>query len=258
MKNNNLTIQDKWILNKCSNLVKNVRKHMDNYEFNVVGSELYSFVWDDFCDWYIELAKINMNNTTKSVLCRTLNQILKMLHPFMPYVTEEIYSLLPIKDAESIMIAPYPIYQEEFTFSSATILDDVIKFIVKVRNVKQEHQIPKDAKVYFKGDNADIILKLLKIDTESLVEDNNLDGIEIKDTNYEIKYIFDSSSIKEKEKENLLKEKERLEGAIKRRENLLSNENYVNKAPKNIVDLDRENLEKDKKELEIIMDKLNN
>ena len=255
---NNLTIQDKWILNKCSNLVKNVRKHMDNYEFNVVGSELYSFVWDDFCDWYIELAKINMNNTTKSVLCRTLNQILKMLHPFMPYVTEEIYSLLPIKDAESIMIAPYPIYQEEFTFSSATILDDVIKFIVKVRNVKQEHQIPKDAKVYFKGDNADIILKLLKIDTESLVEDNNLDGIEIKDTNYEIKYIFDSSSIKEKEKENLLKEKERLEGAIKRRENLLSNENYVNKAPKNIVDLDRENLEKDKKELEIIMDKLNN
>ena len=255
---NNLTIQDKWILNKCSNLVKNVRKHMDNYEFNVVGSELYSFVWDDFCDWYIELAKINMNNTTKSVLCRTLNQILKMLHPFMPYVTEEIYSLLPIKDAESIMIAPYPIYQEEFTFSSATILDDVIKFIVKVRNVKQEHQIPKDAKVYFKGDNADIILKLLKIDTESLVEDNNLDGIEIKDTNYEIKYIFDSSSIKEKEKENLLKEKEKLEGAIKRRENLLSNENYVNKAPKNIVDLDRENLEKDKKELEIIMDKLNN
>ena len=255
---NNLTIQDKWILNKCSNLVKNVRKHMDNYEFNVVGSELYSFVWDDFCDWYIELAKINMNNTTKSVLCRTLNQILKMLHPFMPYVTEEIYSLLPIKDAESIMIAPYPIYQEEFTFSSATILDDVIKFIVKVRNVKQEHQIPKDAKVYFKGDNADIILKLLKIDTESLVEDNNLDGIEIKDTNYEIKYIFDSSSIKEKEKENLLKEKERLEGAIKRRKNLLSNENYVNKAPKNIVDLDRENLEKDKKELEIIMDKLNN
>ena len=174
------------------------------------------------------------------------------------YVTEETYSLLPIKDAESIMIAPYPIYQEEFTFSSATILDDVIKFIVKVRNVKQEHQIPKDAKVYFKGDNADIILKLLKIDTESLVEDNNLDGIEIKDTNYEIKYIFDSSSIKEKEKENLLKEKERLEGAIKRRENLLSNENYVNKAPKNIVDLDRENLEKDKKELEIIMDKLNN
>ena len=255
---NNLTIQDKWILNQCSNLVKNVRKHMDTYEFNVVGSELYSFVWDDFCDWYIELAKINMNNTTKSVLCRTLNQILKMLHPFMPYVTEEIYSLLPIKDAESIMIAPYPIYQEEFTFSSATILDDVIKFIVKVRNVKQEHQIPKDAKVYFKGDNADIILKLLKIDTESLVEDNNLDGIEIKDTNYEIKYIFDSSSIKEKEKENLLKEKERLEGAIKRRENLLSNENYVNKAPKNIVDLDRENLEKDKKELEIIMDKLNN
>ena len=255
---NNLTIQDKWILNKCSNLVKNVRKHMDNYEFNVVGSELYSFVWDDFCDWYIELAKINMNNTTKSVLCSTLKKILKMLHTFMPYVTEEIYSLLPIKDAESIMIAPYPIYQEEFTFSSATILDDVIKFIVKVRNVKQEHQIPKDAKVYFKGDNADIILKLLKIDTESLVEDNNLDGIEIKDTNYEIKYIFDSSSIKEKEKENLLKEKERLEGAIKRRENLLSNENYVNKAPKNIVDLDRENLEKDKKELEIIMDKLNN
>ena len=125
----------------------------------------------------------------------------------------------------------------------------------KIENEKSE-VIAKLAKQMI--NNADIILKLLKIDTESLVEDNNLDGIEIKDTNYEIKYIFDSSSIKEKEKENLLKEKERLEGAIKRRENLLSNENYVNKAPKNIVDLDRENLEKDKKELEIIMDKLNN
>lgn len=251
---NDLSIADKWILTKCNNLIKNIRKHMDNYEFNVVGSELYSFIWDDFCDWYIELAKINMNNTTKSVLCKVLSNIIKMLHPFMPYVTEEIYQMLPIKDSESIMLAPYPTYHQEEVYEDSKELDNVIEFIVKVRNTKQEHQIPKDAKVYFKGNYADIILKLLKV--SNITEDNSQEGIEVKTTNYEIKYMFDTTDSKEKELENLLKEKEKLESSIERRKKLLSNENYVAKAPANIVNKEKEDLAKEQERLALLEDKL--
>ncbi len=249
-----LSIADKWILTKCNNLIKNIRKHMDNYEFNVVGSELYSFIWDDFCDWYIELSKINMNNTTKSVLYKVLSDIIKMLHPFMPYVTEEIYQMLPIKDSDSIMISSYPVYQREEVYEDSKELDNVIEFIVKVRNTKQEHQIPKDAKVYFKGNYADIILKLLKV--SNITEDNSQEGIEVKTTNYEIKYMYDTADSKEKEIENLIKEKEKLESSIERRKKLLSNENYVAKAPANIVNKEKEDLAKEIEKLALLEDKL--
>ena len=102
----NLKDEDKWILTKYEEVLKSTIKHMDKYEFNLVGAELYSFIWDDFCSSYIEFAKFNLDsNTTKSVLYTVLSGILKMMHPFMPFVTEEIYQMLPIKDAESIMIS---------------------------------------------------------------------------------------------------------------------------------------------------------
>jgi len=243
---NNLSIADKWIITKLNKTIQTVENHMEKYEFNVVGAELYSFIWDDFCDWYIELAKTNMNDTTKSVLLKTLTSILKMLHPFMPYVTEEIYGMLPIKDTESIMISNYPEYQEKSIYEEANELDNIIEFIVKVRNTKQEHQIPSDSKVYFKGNNKELISKLLKINNDNMIDSSNDEGIEIKTKNYEIKYIFDTSIAKEKEKENLLKEKERLENSISRREKLLSNTNYVNKAPQNIVEEEKNNLQKEK------------
>ena len=254
--NENLSLSDKWILTKSNNLIKNIKKHMDNYEFNVVGSELYSFIWDDFCDWYIELSKINMNTTTKSVLCHILTEILKMLHPFMPYVTEEIYQMLPIKDSETIMLSPYPVFKEDLTFPESTELDNIIEFIVKVRNIKQEHQIPKDSKVYFSGNNSDIILKLLKVNNDNIISTSNEEGISIKTNNYEIKYIFDTSSSKELELDNLIKEKDKLISSIERRKKLLSNENYVAKAPKSVVELDRTNLAKEESRLAEILEKL--
>ena len=252
----NLSLSDKWILTKSNNLIKNIKKHMDNYEFNVVGSELYSFIWDDFCDWYIELSKINMNNTTKSILCHILTEILKMLHPFMPYVTEEIYQMLPIKDSETIMLSPYPVFKEELTFPESTELDNIIEFIVKVRNIKQEHQIPKEAKVCFNGNNADIILKLLKVNNDNIISSSKEEGISIKTNNYEIKYIFDTSSSKELELDNLIKEKDKLINSIERRKKLLSNENYIAKAPKSVVELDRTNLAKEESRLAEILEKL--
>ena len=248
----NLSITDKWILNKLNNLIKLSRKHMDKYEFNVVGAELYSFIWGDFCDWYIELSKHNMNTTTKSVLLKVLTDVLKLLHPFMPFVTEEIYSMLPIKESESIMNSSYPKYNKEFIFDIE--LDYTLDLISKIRKVKLENSI-KEYNIYYKElNNIDILKSMLKLSDSNFVTDKgNLDEIVI-DKNVSV--LYDGSNNKEKELEGLLKEKERLEGSIARREKLLSNENYVAKAPANIVEQERNNLLKEKENLEAIISKL--
>lgn len=107
--------KDKWILNKLNKVIDKVTKSMDKYEFNNVGSVLYSFIWDDFCDSYIEMCKFSLDKvSTKSTLCYTISAILRMIHPFMPYVTDEIYNMLPIKDSESIVISSYPTVNKEF------------------------------------------------------------------------------------------------------------------------------------------------
>ena len=250
----NLSISDKWILNKLNNLIKLVRKHMEKYEFNVVGSELYSFIWNHFCDWYIELSKHNMNNTTKSVLLKVLTDILKLLHPFMPFVTEEIYSMLPIKESESIMLSSYPKYSKEYEF--ALDLDYTLDLITKIRKIKLENSI-KEYSIYYKHlDNIEIISNMLKLTSDNFITDkNDLDEI-VVDKNVSV--LYDGSNNKEKELNDLNKEKEKLEFSITRREKLLSNENYVSKAPENIVNQERKNLEEEKSKLEVIIEKLKN
>jgi len=252
----NLNICDKWILNKLNYTIKNVTKHMEKYDFNVVGSEIYSFVWDDFCDWYIELAKFNMNDTTKSVLIYVLESILKMLHPFMPYVTEEIYLMLPFHE-ESIMISNYPEYKKEFVFESS--LDSIIELVKKVRKIKLENNIGKE--YYIKTDselvlnNKELISKILKNENIVTSYEGDFVNIDISFDNTIVSIYYDGS-MTEEEKERLIKEKERLISSIERREKLLSNENYVNKAPANIVEEERKSLVKDKAELDLINSKL--
>ena len=248
----NLSDSDKWILNKLNNLIKLSRRHMEKYEFNVVGSELYSFIWDNFCDWYIELSKHNMNTTTKSVLLKVLTDILKLLHPFMPFVTEEIYSMLPIKSYESIMISDYPKYDKNYNFNID--LDYTLDLITKIRKIKLENSI-KDYYIYYKElNNKQILLDMLKLSEECFIQEkNNLNEIVI-DKN--ISLLYDGSVNKEKELETLNKEKERLENSISRREKLLSNENYVSKAPQNIVEQERKTLEQEKENLKVILNKI--
>ena len=193
----------------------------------------------------------------KQVLSEVLTAILKMLHPFMPYVTEEIYQMLPAHD-ESIMISSYPVFDKKFIFEEAKDLDEIIQFIVKVRTVKLENKVPKDAKVYFEGSNQDLILKLLKINVENIISDNSLDGVEVINSNgtYKIKFMYDTSIDKEAEMEALLKEKDRLEKSIARRKALLSNENYVNKAPEVVVNKEKLDLAKEEADLKQIIDKI--
>ena len=255
-----LTIYDKWILTKKNQLIKNVIKNMDKYEFHNVGNELYSFIWEDFCDWYIELTKSNMTPTTKTILLDTLTDILKLLHPFMPYVTEEIYQKLPIKEAESIMISSYPevnkkdIYKEE-----AEELESILEDIVAIRNLKASNKITKKALVNFeckKEEFIKIFASQLKITDKNLTSDNpdNMVSCNYKSSNINITYFFEQDQVDTKALEE---EANKLKSSIERREKLLSNENYINKAPANIVEMDRKKLAEEKEKLSYLLEKLN-
>ena len=247
-----LTLYDKWILTKKNQLIKNVIKNMDKYEFHNVGNELYSFIWEDFCDWYIELTKSNMTETTKTVLLDTLTDILKLLHPFMPYVTEEIYQKLPIKDAESIMISSYPTYNKKDIYKEESEeLESILEDIVAVRNLKASNKITKEALVNFECKNEKLIpiyASQLKITEDNLTSDDpdNMVSCNYKSQNITITYFFEEAHVDEKAIEE---EINKLKSSIERREKLLSNENYVNKAPANIVELDRKKLAEEKEKL---------
>ena len=257
----NLSISDKWILTKMNNLITKVRKHMDKYEFNVVGTEIYSFIWNDFCDWYIELAKINMNNTTKSVLIYILTDIVKLIHPFMPYVTEEIYSMLPVKESDSIMVSSYPKSDKKMIFKDIK-LDEIIELIVKIRRIKLENKVGKDFILVHNNnevilENIDLIARMTKC--ENIIDtciNSNLSKIDINFMN-EVLSIYYDGTMSEDEIQNLLKEKERLVASIERRTKLLSNVNYISKAPANIVENDKLALAKEEQELKLILEKLN-
>ena len=246
----NLSISDKWILTKMNYLIENVTKHMEKYEFNIVGSELYNFIWNDFCDWYIELSKTNMSNTNKSVLLLVLTNILKMLHPFMPFVTEEIYMMLPIKDSDSIMISSYPIVNEFIFKEEKEILDKILEDIVAIRNLKANNNITKNAFVNYNIEEKykDIYVSQLKLDKHEYINESGLTKY-----NYKSKYIDINYYEESKENDsNKIEEINKLKQSIERREKLLSNENYVNKAPQNIVELDRKKLEEEKDRLRLL------
>jgi len=244
--------EDKWILSKYEKTVKSVTKHMDKYEFNLAGAEIYDFTWNTFCDYYIEMAKYSLDSmATKSTLCFVLSGILKMLHPFMPFVTEEIYSMLPVKDSESIMISDYPKYDKKLVFTSEEeATDDAVEFIKNFRNIKAENNITKEMKVMFDTeDDNELIVKMLKLDSHLVKEPLGIKAYKVFSNHIKAHIFFERV---ETEADKLAKEAQikLLEASIKRRETLLSNENYVNKAPKNIVEMDRQKLEEEKKKLE--------
>lgn len=249
-----LTISDKWILTKKNRIIKSVIKSMDKYDFHNVGNELYKFIWEDFCDSYIELSKANMCTNTKKVLLNVLTDILKLLHPFMPYVTEEIYSKLPAKDSDALIISNYPEYKNELVFKEECEIEEkVLEDIVAIRNIKAINKIGKDAKVNFitKEELIPIYASQLKIKEENLCSDDpdNMISSNYKSKYIDITYFFEKEEIDEKAKEEEIK---KLQQSIERRKKLLSNDNYVNKAPANIVELDRKKLAEEEEKLELL------
>ena len=257
----NLLDQDKWILTKLNNTINEVTKSMEKYDFNIVGNTLYNFIWTDFCDKYIELSKFNQNNTTKSVLLKVLTVIIKMLHPFMPYVTEEIYQMLPYKDSDSIMISSYPKYEKNYIFTKEEKeIDKILEFITMFRTKKLELNVGSNYEVInnIKDEkNIDLILSSLKI-KDKLIEKTDKHQVKVELDNLSLEIVYDNTKNKEEETQKLLLEKEKLISSIERRKKLLSNENYVNKAPENIVNKEKEDLQKEEKQLELINTKLEN
>lgn len=253
----NLSIEDKWILTKLNKTIEKTRTNMEKYEFNNVGNELYKFIWEDFCDNYIELTKSKLDNqTTKTVLLEVLTKILKMLHPFMPYVTEEIYQKLPIKETSSIMISSYPKTNKEEIFKEEEQkLDKVIEDITNIRNLKVTNEITKEACIELKTDKEveDIYKNMLKIKEENLFSPKEGEKYSYKSNYITINFYQKGKEIN---KELLISEIEKLEASILKRQKLLSNENYVNKAPTHVVELDRQKLKEEQDKLEKLKEQL--
>ena len=246
--------EDKWILSKFEKTLKTVKKFMDKYEFNNAGSAIYDFSWSYFCDYYIEMAKYSIDSeSTKSTLCFVLTGILKMLHPFMPYVTDEIYDMLPVKDAENIMISEYPKYDKKYIFDSEeNAVDDAITFIKNFRNIKAENNITKDMKVMFDTeDDNDLIIKMLKLNDNLVKEPLGIKAYKVFSNRVKATIFFEKieTEADKAQKEAAIKT---LEQSIERRKKLLSNENYVNKAPQNIVEMDKQKLKEEEEKLEIL------
>ena len=251
IKLENLKPEDEWILTKYEKCIHDTKKFMDKYQFNNAGSVIYDFTWNIFCDYYIEIAKYSLDKeTTKSTLCFVLTGILKMLHPFVPFVTEEIYSMLPVKETESIMISEYPKYSKKLVFEPVEkIVDDQIEFIKNFRNVKAENNITKDMKVMFDTeDDNELIVKMLKIEENIIKKPLGIKAYGVFSSRIKAKIFFEKV---ETEAEKFAKEAQIriLKDSISRREKLLANENYVNKAPAKIVELDRQKLAEEKKKL---------
>ena len=233
---------DKWILTKYNNVIKQVTKYMDKYEFHNAFNTLYSFIWDDYCSSYIEISKIYLNDTSKSVLLNILTGIIKMLHPFIPFVTEEIYQNLPFKESKSIMESSYPVYNKKEVYD-ITETTEILNDITSLRNFKAENNII----------NSDAV-KIEYLFDEKLYDGlikfkNKVDNIE-DSIKYESKYAILYFEVKNKvSEEDIQKEIEELEKSINKRKNLLSNENFVKRAPENIVANEKQKLIEEEEKL---------
>ncbi|MBQ4543737.1 MAG: valine--tRNA ligase, partial [Clostridia bacterium] len=140
----NLMAEDKWILSKFNDLVKKITDNLDKFELGVAVQNLYDFIWDEFCDWYIELVKPRMGteNNPQNVLVYVLSNVLKLLHPFMPFITEEIYSYLPVTDKKALIITPWCEYKEELNFKQDVENIEMIKSAIKaIRNIRSEMNV---------------------------------------------------------------------------------------------------------------------
>ena len=270
-----LALEDKWILTKFNELTKSVVTNLDRFEVGVALAEIYSFTWDIFCDWYIELAKARFNEkeTEANLVCQNviayvLNGTLKLLHPFMPFITEEIYQSLP-HSCESIMIDKYPEYDESLCFSSdSEKMTKIIDAITAIRARRSEMNVPpsKKAKVFIEtkytdifGTSSEAFFVRLASASELCVAEQFAGEVSADNS---VQIITDAATIYlplsdiidfEKEKARLEGEKKRLEGEIDRIVKKLSNEGFVAKAPAAVVEGEKAKMAKYQENLDNVL-----
>ena len=258
---------DKWIISKLNNTIKEVTENMDKYELGIAVQKVYDFIWDEFCDWYIEMVKPRLYNSDDKVsheaalwtLQTVLLNALKLLHPYMPFITEEIFCTLQDEE-ESIMISDWPVYKDEWNFAEDEKSIETIKEAVRgIRNVRTQMNVApsRKAMVYVVSDKDDVldIFKKGKLFFESLayasesVCQNDKSGIAddavsvvLADATVYIPFsdLVDIAA----EIERLTKEQKKLEGELKRSQNMLSNEKFLSKAPADKIAEEKEKKQK--------------
>ena len=267
-----LAAEDKWILDEFNKLCATVTTSLDKYELGVALASIYDFTWDVFCDWYIELTKARLNEKdtegniiAQNVLAYVLEGTLKLLHPFMPFITEEIYQSLP-HDTESIMIAEYPKYSEELVFTNdSEKMNRIISAIKAIRARRNEMNVPpsRKAKVYIATKYTDAFNESAKVFFARLASASDVeiaDGFEgVISADDAVQIITDSATIflplsdiidTEKEIARLEGEEKKLIGEIERLEKKLSNEGFVAKAPAAVVEGEKAKLAKYRENLD--------
>ena len=259
-KESQLTIEDKWILARFNKLAKSVNDNVANYELGVALSEIYSFTWDSFCDWYIEMAKSRIFEggepalTAKRTLLRVLSGILGLLHPYMPFITEEIYQAIP-HTCESIMISSYPQFDPALDYAEAEAhVERIIACITAIRTRRAEMNVPpsKKAKLYVVTKYEDtfrsaakILEKLAGASEVILTDSYESDDAVMIATDAGRLYIPLAEVIDfEKERARLTSEMKKNDGEIERIEKKLANEGFVAKAPAAVIEGERAKLKK--------------
>ena len=258
-----LKLEDKWILHRYNQLIQAVTDNLDHFELGIAVSKLYDFIWDEFCDWYIELIKPRLydedcpsNRAAQYVLSYVLSGALELLHPFMPFITEEIWQKLP-HEGESIVISSWPEFDVSLTFADeAAQMEQIMEALKAVRNQRSEMNIPpsKKAKVYIKTDQPSVFaqgtgfFEKLAGASEAIVADESFtppqNAVSCVVPGAQIFMPLDDLVDKEKELARLTKEKDRLLGEIKRVEGKLNNQGFIAKAPEKVVEEERQKGEK--------------
>ncbi len=270
--------EDKWILSKLNETIKEVTLNLNKYEIGLGAQRIYDFVWDEYCDWYIEMVKSRLfgedeesKKTAEMVLLYVLKNILKILHPFMPFITEEIWQHLPLND-KALIVSNWPNYEEKFNFEESVTSIEYVKIAIKaIRNARAEMNIipSRKSKVIFVT-REDKIKEYIVEGERFFTNLASAEDIEVLDNKKNIgedniSIILDKCEVflplkdlidYEKEFDRLEKEKEKLESEIKRVKSKLSNEGFVSKAPAKIIDEEKEKQKKYEDMMEKVLERL--
>ena len=275
----NLTIADRWIISRANNVVKEVIDNMDKFDLGIAAQKIYDFAWTEYCDWYIEIVKprlygddVEAKKAALYTLTYVLETILKLLHPYMPFITEEIYTYLPTVKG-SIVIAHWPHYKEEDNMASEEeMMELAMDGIRNIRNARAEMDVPpsKKAKVIIvpaEGKKSAVeatkeyFVTLASASTVEIVEtEENIpeDAVSVVINGAKIFIPLDELVDFEKEKERLTKEKAKLESEIKRVNGKLSNQGFLAKAPESLVNEEKAKKEKFEEMMKSVLERLEN
>ena len=272
-----LEIEDKWILNKLDKLVADVTRNIENYDLGIALDKIYGFIWNEFCDWYIEMVKTRIyseNEETKVAVSDILNHVfgtsLKLLHPFMPFITSEIYENIVKYSDEELMVSKWPRVREEFVFDKEEeIVEKIKQIIVDIRNVRANMNIhpSKKSELIFVTEKyekeileaQEFILKLgfgTKITVQKDKTGISENSITIMQDGIELYIPLEELVDIEEERKRLQEEKIKLEAEVARCEKMLSNPGFVNKAPEKKIKEEKDKLEKYKEMLQKVEERL--